>query len=164
MDDSDDSMNTRPRDKWKEGTQSAGSDQHQLRATCGRRDPTARQRDLISTRLREGAAGGDPAGFASQHDFLLAIQHAHAVHGVAPNLDSLFDFQRPVARRRQHFPAANEEGAESAPTVTTSSQQKGAKHGLQLSNLQNDALVALAGCFDVAQAGGKVALQVTRQP
>ena len=161
MEESDDTMNARSCDKWQNYVWSTSSDQHQQRATCepgAGKDPNTRQRDLISTRLLSGGDRGGTHGFASQRDFLFAIERAHAAHGVAPDLGSLFDFQRPVARRRQHFAAAHEEGAESAPLA--SSSQRGAKQGLQLSDLQNDALVALAGCCDVAQAGGKVAQQV----
>ena len=108
----------------------------------------------MSSMMSQGA-------FATQADYLSAILRAEAESSdghAAPDIGSLFDFQRPVPRR--HPGAAEPQGRLQPTSDGAEGGEGGGGKKLRLSPLQNEALVALAGCSDVAQSGGKVAHEV----
>ena len=112
------------------------------------------KRDIVATRLIAPAAASSAEGssissspssssqshqdqqrLATQADFLAAIS---APAAASRAVSELFDFQRPARRQ----------------------PQLGGNGKLQLTPKQHDALYALAGCSDVAQAASKVQHQV----
>ena len=112
------------------------------------------KRDIVATRLIAPAAASSAEGssissspssssqshqdqqrLATQADFLAAIS---APAAASRAVSELFDFQRPARRQ----------------------PQLGGNGKLQLTPKQHDALYALAGCADVAQAASKVQHQV----